>query len=223
MKNVQRSTGNFQRSSEKNNNLDVETSLLNVETFSTSNRVNPHCGFTLLEVLVSITIISFLCGLIIGFARLANHTALRQQARAELAHWHEALERWNARFGEYPFPDDEAGEAGGVSVEVFFNFENNEPYYEELEFDRDGPGGTVPFEKRRYFNEQTGSTTNRLLRGGTGGPPLPDNFSPLLQLSIQDPWGADYRFRYLSEDQCEIWSLGPDSQPGTPGEIRLKP
>ena len=203
MENVQRSTGKFQRSSEKNINLNVETSLLNVERF-TSKGVNPHRGFTLLEVLVSITIIAFLCGLIVGFARLANHTARRQQARAELANWQEALERWHARFGEYPDP--------GVFTSNRYNVETKSypvldlyEYYEDLPFDDNDP------DKYRYFFEQTGSSTNAAAAHS------------LLVLSLQDPWGMDYHFQYVSEDEYELWSSGPDSQSGTPDDIRLKP
>jgi len=219
MFNVQQ--GIFNRDLKLKNQIPVEYSLLNIEHFSTSRSVNPLRGFTLLEVLVSLSIIAFLYGLIVGFARLANHTALRQQARAELVNWQEALDRWYARFGEYPFPDEEAEAEDGVSVSCFFDFKNNEPYYEELDFDKD-ESGAVDSDKRRYFDEQTGSTTNRAFRTNSG-PPLPDSFSPLLQLSIQDPWGMDYRYRFISEDEYEIWSSGPDSKPGTSDDIRLKP
>jgi len=176
------------------NQIPVEKSLLKIEHFSTSRSVNPHRGFTLLEVLVSITIIAFLCGLIVSFARLSNHTARRQQARAELANWHEALHRWHARFGEYPFPDDADTDAGIPVLELY-------DFVDFLEFSP---------EIERYFYEQTGSTTNAA-------------DVSLLRLSLKDPWGTDYYFRYISEDDYEIWSCGPDSQSGNSDDIRLKP
>jgi len=192
MKNFQRSTRNFQRSSKGKSEK-----YLNVERSSTSKSVNPRRGrgFTLLEVLVSITIIAFLCGLIVGFARLANHTAQRQQARAELANWHEALDRWHARFGEYPQLDDVGAE---TAVPVFELYQ----YYEILDFDEE--------KIERIFYEQTGSTTNAA-------------DASLLKLSLKDPWGTDYYFRHISQDEYELWSCGPDSQLGTADDIRLKP
>ena len=177
------------------NQIPVEKSLLKIEHFSTSRSVNPHRGFTLLEVLVSITIIAFLCGLIVSFARLSNHTARRQQARAELANWHEALHRWHARFGEYPQFENANPDIAFPVLELY-------QHYEIFDFD----------EKKieRFFYDQTGSTTNA-------------TDTSLLKLSLKDPWGVEYYFRYISEDDYELWSCGPDSQPGTPDDIRLKP
>ncbi len=152
-------------------------------------------GFTLLEILLSITVIAFICGLIVGFARLANHNARRYQARSELAQWQEALQRWHDRFGEYPLPDSDATTTNGTDVVNLYHH----------------PETILDIE--RVFHEQTGSTTNLETR-------LERN---LLHLSLKDPWGMPYHYRRKTPDIFEVWSNGPDSQPHNADDIYLTP
>ena len=166
---------------------------------STSRRVKR--GFTLLEVLLSLTVIAFICGLIIGFARFANHNARRHQARADLVLWSDALQRWHDRFGEYPHtnpnatanPDDPNP---STSVEELY-------FYTEI----------LPFDDiERIFFEQTGITTNR-------------EPTSLIYLPFKDPWGMDYRYQRdpKNPDTFDLWSLGPDFQSHTADDIHLTP
>ena len=156
---------------------------------------SPRRGFSLLEVLTAITIIAFLCGLIVGLARHATHTARRQKAGSELANWGEALHRWHARFGEYPEPENAAG-GNGIPVSILYDFTDF------LDFDEPPVG--------RVFYEQTGSTTN-------------ETETALLPLAFKDPWGMEYRYQLISKDDYELWSPGPDSKSKTPDDIRLAP
>ena len=150
-------------------------------------------GFTLLEILLSITIIALITSLIVGFARLANLNARRYQARADITLWQEALQRWHDRFGEFPLPQfSDATHTNGIPVlDLFLHTE------------------TIVDIERTFF-EQTGATTNA-------------THSNLLLLPLKDPWGTDYRYHLDTPDTCTVWSCGPDSTPRTSDDFHLTP
>ena len=64
-------------------------------------------AFTLLELLVVITIIAILAGIVIGVGRRASVAGKAARARAELAAIGSALEVYKRTFGDYPQTDDE--------------------------------------------------------------------------------------------------------------------
>lgn len=67
-------------------------------------------GFTLLEVLVVMTILAVIVTLVIGLGRYTDLQAKRHRALADLAIWHDALHQYYLKTGEYP------GFAGATSA-----------------------------------------------------------------------------------------------------------
>jgi prepilin-type N-terminal cleavage/methylation domain-containing protein len=67
-----------------------------------------RAAFTLLEVLVVITIVAILAGIVIAVGRRAAEAGKTARARAELAVLSAALENYKRTYGEYPRTDDGA-------------------------------------------------------------------------------------------------------------------
>lgn len=59
-------------------------------------------GFTLMELLVVMAIISILMGMIVGVGIYANQAVMRARARAELQDLHTALQKYRIDTGVYP-------------------------------------------------------------------------------------------------------------------------
>ncbi len=74
---------------------------------------SPRGGFTLLELLVVITIIAILAGLILNTAGYMQKKAARSRAEAEIAALSAALESYKADMGDYPVGTN--GSASGTS------------------------------------------------------------------------------------------------------------
>ena len=67
-----------------------------------------RAAFTLLEVLVVITIIAILAGLVVGVGRRASESGMIARVRAELAVLSTALETYKRAYGDYPRTGDGA-------------------------------------------------------------------------------------------------------------------
>ena len=68
----------------------------------TSDRPTCQTGLTLYELLVVMTILAILVTLVIGLGRHADQVARRHRAIADLALWHDALDRYYLALGAYP-------------------------------------------------------------------------------------------------------------------------
>lgn len=66
------------------------------------NHTNRKSAFTLVELLVVITIIGILAGLVLQIAGFAQKKAARSRAEAEIAALSAALESYKADMGDYP-------------------------------------------------------------------------------------------------------------------------
>ena len=85
-----------------------------------SPRKRTRQGFTLLELMVVITIIAILAGLTIQAFTFAQQSAARNRTLAALTQIKSSLEQYKERYGEYPAPTDAAGSLntplGGLNV-----------------------------------------------------------------------------------------------------------
>ena len=59
-------------------------------------------GVTLIEMVITVGIISVLLAMALLLAKHVEAITKIRRAQAELAEWHEALNRWFVQFGEYP-------------------------------------------------------------------------------------------------------------------------
>lgn len=66
------------------------------------NRISRHLGFTLVEVLMVIMIISVLTGMILGITGFANRKAAESRAAADIQILQNALEEHKLEYGYYP-------------------------------------------------------------------------------------------------------------------------
>ena len=52
--------------------------------------------------------------------------------------------------------------------------------------------------------------------------PIPDHWSRQMDAEVRDPWGNSYQYLNPGKhnpDRYDIWSMGPDGQPGTADDI----
>lgn len=68
----------------------------------------PRAAFTLLELLVVLTLVALLASLVFGAGRFAHERGRVARARAELAALSAALDAYRRTYGDYPRTDDEA-------------------------------------------------------------------------------------------------------------------
>lgn len=57
---------------------------------------------TLIELSIVMSIVSILLALVLGLARHVDTAVKIRRAQADLAEWHESIQRWFLQFGEYP-------------------------------------------------------------------------------------------------------------------------
>jgi general secretion pathway protein G len=67
-----------------------------------------RAAFTLLELLVVLTLVALLTGLVLGAGRHAGERGRAARVRAELAALSVALDAYRRAYGDYPHTDDEA-------------------------------------------------------------------------------------------------------------------
>jgi general secretion pathway protein G len=79
---------------------------MHCQVASTSSRRSSRGAFTLLELLVVMSIIVILMGMIVGVARYAQAKAVRSKARTEIQEIHNALESFRIDKGNYPSEGD---------------------------------------------------------------------------------------------------------------------
>jgi prepilin-type N-terminal cleavage/methylation domain-containing protein len=70
-------------------------------------------GFTLVELLTVLAIISVLCAITLGVMRGVNEKALEAQANAQLASLAQALTEFKLQYGDYPQTEDDTSNAKG--------------------------------------------------------------------------------------------------------------
>lgn len=149
-----------------------------------------HTGFTLMEMLVVISIIVILSGLTIGGFAFVNQKQAREQAKVQIGLLQLALEDYRSDNGEYPEAPSSSGanQSNKIYQALFPTGANQKVYLPQLDPKNDAQGW---------------------LGGQTSG-----------ALKIYDPWGEEYRFRtnrssgaeFAVNPDFDLWSCGPDGK-----------
>lgn len=170
-------------------------------------------GFTLIEILVVIGIMTMLAALLLGGLTAAKNKAKRTEARQVVA---QIVEAWNAYYIDYRhFPNNGPGKSfnnlTSMNVDAVRILQGN--YEEDGSADNKwankNPRHTRYMDFHKYYTEQSGFT------------------------GFKDPWGNVYQIS-LDEDYdnqvtgnngqklnhiAVAWSMGPDGESGTGDDI----
>lgn len=141
-------------------------------------------GFTLVELTMVISIVSVLLALVLGVARHVNATLDIRRAQRDLTTWHDALERWHLKFGEYPHSDLLPSTDPEINTPA-----NSAPL-------------TILTNQCRVTQQVNNGNGDIHFSSYINGQP-----------STTDPWGRPYIYRPSPNAQSfELYSLGPPSQ-----------
>ena len=157
-------------------------------------------GFTLMELLVVISIIVILAALTVGGFNYANQKQARSKAKLQIELLQNALEEYKMDTGGYPVHPVSNGKNGTAKVykALYPTSLSEKVYLADLNPDSD---------KQGWLAGQTGTN-----------------------LKLYDPWGTEYFFRtnnpaqpdrsIASNPDFDLWSAGPDgkTQAGSNGD-----
>ena len=163
-------------------------------------------GFTLMELLVVMTIVAALAALTAGGFKMVKQKQRTQQGKIQVHLLQMALEDYATDHGEYPFHAEQSGKGG--TDEIF-----NALY------------PTVASDEKVYLAElDPDNDTQDWLQGQNGTE----------NLTIYDPWGNEYYYRTndpenpdvttAANPDFDLWSAGPDgrTEPGANGNYDPK-
>lgn len=184
-------------------------------------RINPHKmmkvslsprsrsrGFSLMELLVVITIIVILAALTMGGLSFIQRKQAAEKAKAQIAMLASGLEEYKLDFGRYPVAND-TGADGDQGSNVLF---------QALYWDSDNNGAGVGADaNQRVYLAELDPASNK--QGWSS------NSMASAQNTIRDPWGQNYRYRSgvngtgAVNTDCinpdfDLWSFGPDASAG---------
>jgi len=146
-------------------------------------------GFTLMELLVVVSIMVILAGLTMGVMSYVNQKQAIEQAKVQLGLLDLSLEDYHSEQGKYPVSTRSDGKNGTKRIQsALFPANNSEKIYlTELDPDNDSMGW---------------------LSGTNAG-----------NIQILDPWGTEYRYRASTATKVvsanpgfDLWSCGPDGE-----------
>ncbi|MDX9868515.1 MAG: type II secretion system protein GspG [Kiritimatiellia bacterium] len=147
-------------------------------------------GMTLIELAIVMGIVSLLMALVLGLARHVDATVKIRRAQAELGEWHESLNRWHLKFGEYPHARIDTGNNTEKPEELFA------PPKTEFADSSDFPLTVLTNQCEILYPGKT--VTFR-------------SFLTSEKVNTVDPWGTPYI--YLPSDNAlsyALFSCGPD-------------
>lgn len=165
-------------------------------------------GFTLMELLVVITIIVILAALTMGGLSFMQRNQAVQKAKAQVAMLSSGLEEYKLDFGRYPVANDTSTD-GDQGSNVLFR---------ALYWDSDNNGAAVGADaNQRIYLAELDPSSNK--QGWSS------NSIASAQNTIRDPWGQNYRYRSgvngtgAVNTDCinpdfDLWSFGPDAAGG---------
>lgn len=158
-------------------------------------------AFTLIEMMVVITIIIILAGLVVGGMEYANQRSATEKAKTQIALLSKGIEEYKLDMGAYPATGDittTSGSNGTVTSFILFNALYWTP---------------VSSSQKIYLPELDPVTTKQ---GWTTG-------AATANLTITDPWGNQYCYRSSSNatggpnsatvnPDFDLWSMGKDGK-----------
>ncbi len=175
-------------------------------------------GFTLIEILVTITIMMILAGVIVGGMGFVADRQARSTAELQVALLSRGIDEYRLDMGVHPGaggPNDFGGNAAAP------HGQNSRVLYRALFFEgwqaRNNSDEQNPTAARTIYVPELDPTNNN--QGWTG--PSSSEFPPA-DSQITDPWGSQYRYRvgaHAVNPDFDLWSPGRDTntQPGAGG------
>ena len=165
-------------------------------------------AFTLIELMVVITIIVILAGLVVGGMEYANLRQASEKTKVQIALLSKGIEEYKLDMGAYPGTADNTPIAGGVSEQL----------YQALF--KDGYDYTNPNTPPASWTKATKIYLNDLdpRNNKQGWVTTTTNAAPGANLKIIDPWGNNYRYRKGTNAQnpdFDLWSMGKDGKTNT--------
>lgn len=164
-----------------------------------SHRTHQQRGFTLIEILVVMTIILLLAGLTIGGLQYVKTKRDNNRAEIQINLLSRAIEEYNLDNGDYPGDED----AGGTSGEDQSNMLFQALYYDGFMAEDDGSASI-------YLSELDPENDSQKWLDGTGASTI-----------IVDPWKQEYLYRRGSaamNPDYDLWSKGEDGETAGDGE-----
>lgn len=159
-------------------------------------------AFTLIEVMVVITIIVILAGLVVGGMEYANQRSASEKAKTQIALLSKGIEEYKLDMGAYPATDNISGSlttsAGSSTSSIIFNALYWTP---------------ASGNQRIYLPELDPATTKQGWTTGTAS----------ATTTITDPWGNQYCYRSSTSAtgatnnstinaDFDLWSMGKDGK-----------
>ncbi|WP_411827930.1 type II secretion system protein GspG [Luteolibacter sp. AS25] len=152
-------------------------------------------GFTLVEMLVTITIIVILAGLSLGGYNYVNAKQARSKAEIQIKLLENGLEEYKFENGDYP-------DSTGASSDL----------YEALYWDTDldGDGADTDDDQKIFVADLNPDANGQGWTNGEGA-----------TATIEDPWGNEYIYVApgVNNPDFDLHSMGPDGQSDTEDDI----
>lgn len=147
-------------------------------------------AFTIIELMVVISIILILAGLIVSTGTRLKIEAKKTKAKSMISSLEIAISMYRADTGAYP-PESDAAVTPNTPSAVLYDYLRNEDKY--------GSEGTAPIE-------------------GWRGPYMEFDTKDIVGGEIVDPWGRAYKYDSLTTppapphntNSFDLWSTGPD-------------
>lgn len=189
-------------------------------------------GFTLIEIMVSITIIAMLAGLSLIAMRYANQISSRKKTEAYLKAIELYLDRYRNDNGVYPRPKSE--DSDGKSVTVRGNdypVDGAVTLYQALTGDGDDAieGGESPSEGKLqsikgsvvYWGDADPNGANRITRQNDGAYYIADGFGAPFQYKVPPPYNPkkpeefqQTKLQYRNPRTYDLWSYAGEAPLG---------
>ncbi len=156
-----------------------------------SSRIQRQRGFTLVEILVVMTIILILAALTTGGMQFVKTRQKNNQAEIQIGLLSKGIEDYKLDNGDYPGAEDAGGSSGTGESNMLFRA----LYYDGFEAGDDGTASIYlseldPLNDAQKWTEGSGSSAE-----------------------IIDPWENEYRYRRGSgalNPDYDLWSMGKD-------------
>lgn len=177
-------------------------------------RRNRKAAFTLIELMVVITIIVILAGLVVGGMEYANQRSATEKAKVQIALLTKGLEEYKLDMGAYPATDNISGSlttsAGSSTSSIIFK-----ALYWDSDNDGIGVTGSPPDTDQRIYLPELDPATSK--QGWTTG-------NASATTTITDPWGNQFCYRSgvnasgvtnnatVNSADFDLWSMGKDGK-----------
>ena len=182
-------------------------------------------AFTLIELMVVITIIIVLAGIVIGGMGYVNEKQARSKAQIQIGLLSKAIEEYKLDLGRYPGDAQNTAAAGtGITSQLYADL-----YYEGYDYSKKSNPDTwektvggvkVPKATRIYLPELDPISSKQ------GWVDPASGSTPPASTKINDPWGNEYRYRKgnnAENPDFDLWSMGKDGKTDTSNSSPKQP